>query len=270
MRKAITKSVGGTVHVCHRPLSFCAFALCLFSLLLSAPFVGIVADVAHADERPERGQRPKLPEPLGYVSDHGNVVDTDWRARIRSVCQDLERKTGVEMVVVTVPSLAPFANAQRYAETLYGNWKIGSASYEYGVMVLLSVQERQGALMVGKRMVPIVTDEVVKQIWSDALESSLRTGHFSEGLYQTVVRIAAISQDIRVGPPQRTHMRGVGTIITILTIIAAIIAFWGISRPDLRHPFAKIRRGMFWSSGQGGMGGSFGGFGGTTGKDELS
>ena len=50
-------------------------------------------------------ERPKiqLPEPRGYVSDHAQAIDEEWKERIRSVCQDLERKTGVEMVVVTVP-----------------------------------------------------------------------------------------------------------------------------------------------------------------------
>jgi len=51
--------------------------------------------------------KPPLPEPLGYVSDHAGVIEADWKARVRSVCQDLERKTGVEMVVVTVNTLAP-------------------------------------------------------------------------------------------------------------------------------------------------------------------
>lgn len=217
-----------------------------------------------------RSEGPRLPEPLGYVSDHGDTIDADWRARIRSVCQDLERKTGVEMVVVTVPSLKPFASAQLYAEALYQNWKIGSASQEYGLMILLSVQERQAAITVGKRMVPIVTPDVVKQVWTGSLESALRTGRFAEGLYQTVVRIATLSQDIRVGPPPRSHLKGLGAVITLATVAAVLAVLWWISRPDLRHPFAKIRRGEFWASGQGGFGGTFGGFGGVSGSDGLS
>ncbi len=214
--------------------------------------------------------RPRLPEPLGYVSDHGQVLDPEWRARIRSVCQDLERKTGIEMVVVTVPALKPFASTQLYAEALYQNWKVGSASEEYGLMILLSVNERQAAITVGKRMVPIVTSAVIKEVWTEGLESALRTGHFGEGLYRTVVRIASHSQDVRVGPPPRSHMKGLGFVITLVTGIAVVVLLWWISRPDLRHPFHKIRRGEYWGSGQGGFGGSFGGFGGVTGRDGLS
>jgi len=37
---------------------------------------------------------------------------------------------------------------------------------------------------------------------------------------------------------------------------------WWLSRPDLRHPFGRLRRGQYWGSGQGGFGGNFGGMGG--------
>lgn len=63
---------------------------------------------------------------MGYVSDHAGVLDAEWKERIRSVCQDLERKTGVEMVQVTVPSIKPFLSANEYAAALYGKWGIGS------------------------------------------------------------------------------------------------------------------------------------------------
>jgi hypothetical protein len=50
--------------------------------------------------------RPKiqLPEPRGYVSDHAQAID-GVEERIRSVCQDLGRRPGVEMVVVTIPTI---------------------------------------------------------------------------------------------------------------------------------------------------------------------
>ena len=78
---------------------------------------------------PSRAEtRPSpLPNPLGYVSDHAGVLDAEWKARIRSVCQDLERKTGVEMVVVTVPSTRPYPTAKDYGSALYQRWGIGTA-----------------------------------------------------------------------------------------------------------------------------------------------
>jgi uncharacterized protein len=207
-------------------------------------------------------EKVSLPEPLGYVSDHAAIVDPDWKARIRSVCQDLERKTGVEMIVVTVPSLKPFKTADEYATALYQRWGIGTAQDEHGMLVLLSVQERQAAVTVGRRMLAVTTGEVVRKIGAEYLDPAIRNGHFDEGLYRTAVALATVSQDIRVGVLGRTHFRGLGFWLTLFTAVGALSFLWWLSRPDLRHPYGRLRRGEYWGSGQGGFGGNFGGFGG--------
>ena len=74
-----------------------------FSAFLWMSLLGLLSLKGAAQAGPY--EKVSLPEPLGYVSDHAAIIDPDWKARIRSVCQDLERKTGVEMIVVTVPSL---------------------------------------------------------------------------------------------------------------------------------------------------------------------
>ncbi|MEQ1628510.1 MAG: TPM domain-containing protein, partial [Nitrospira sp.] len=121
-------------------------AMASFSLLL---LVVIGTAEAALYDRPK--ERAPLPGPMGYVSDHAGVLDAEWKERIRSVCQDLERKTGVEMVVVTVPSIKPFLSANEYAAALYGKWGIGSAQQEHGVMVLVSAEERQAAMTLGRQ-----------------------------------------------------------------------------------------------------------------------
>lgn len=213
--------------------------------------------------------RPKiqLPEPRGYVSDHGQVVDGEWRERIRSVCQDLERKTGVEMVVVTVPNIKPFETVNEYATALYAKWGIGSTQQEHGVLVLVAVEERQAAITLGRQMLPVITPTVMNQAGHEHLQPLIDTGHFGEALYRTVVSLAAPAQDIRVGTLSKTHFKGVGFWITLFTSIGAISFFWWISRPDLRHPYRRIQKGEYWGTGQGGFGGNFGGFGGGTGSD---
>jgi len=228
--------------------------LCVALLLVSVPAV-------HA--------REIVPpyDPLGYVSDHAGVIDADWRARIRSVCQDLERKTGVELVVVTVPSLKPYGSANDYATALYQKWGIGSAQDEHGVLVLLSVQERQAAVTMGRRMIPFMGGEVVGKVGHEYLDQAVKNGHFGEGLYRTVVGLASVAQEIRVGSLQKTHYRGLGFWFTLFTAAGAFWFLWWLSRPDLRHPYARLRRGEYWGSGQGGFGGNFGGIGGGMGGE---
>lgn len=211
-------------------------------------------------------ERPKikLPDPMGYVSDHAGVLEGDWRARIRSVAQDLERKTGVELVVVTVPTIKPLGSANDYATAIYEKWGIGSTQQEHGILILVAVEERQAAMTLGRQMLPIITPSVMNQVGSEYLHPSIDRRHFGEGLYRTVVALASRCQDIRVGSLSKTHFKGVGFWITLFTSIGAMSFLWWISRPDLRHPFGRIRRGEYWGTGQGGFGGNWGGFGGGT------
>ena len=133
------------------------------------------------------------------MSDHAQAIDGDWKERIRSVCQDLERKTGVEMVVVTVPTIKPFGSANEYATALYEKWGIGSTQQEHGVMVLVAVQERQAAITLGRQMLPVITPAVMNQVGHENLQPSIELGHFGEGLYRTVVALASPAQEVRVG-----------------------------------------------------------------------
>jgi uncharacterized protein len=211
-------------------------------------------------------ERPKvkLPDPMGYVSDHAKILDEEWRTRIRSVAQDLERKTGVEMVVVTVPTVKPFPSANEYATAIYEKWGIGSTQQEHGILLLLAVEERQAAMTLGRQMLPVITPAVMTQIGSEYLHPSVDLGHFGEGLYRTAVALASHSQDIRVGTRSRIHYKGIGFWITLLTSLSAIAFFWWISRPDLRHPYRRIQQGEYWGTGLGGFRGNWGGFGGGT------
>ena len=213
--------------------------------------------------------RPKtqLPDPRGYVSDYANVLDDDWKARIRSVCQDLERKTGIEMVVVTVPTIKPFGSANDYATAIYEKWGIGSTQQEHGVLVLVAVQDRQAAMTLGRQMLPVITPAVMNQVGSEYLHPALEHGHYGEGLYRTVVALASPAQEVRVGSTAHRHFKGLGFWITLVTCLGAVLFFWWISRPDLRHPFRRIQKGEYWGTGQGGFGGNWGGFGGGTGSE---
>jgi uncharacterized protein len=217
-------------------------------------------------ERPK--ERVLLPNPMGYVSDHAHVVDGQWKERIRSVCIDLEKKSGVEMVLVTVPSIKPYPTAREYANALYQKWQIGSTQQEHGVMVLVAVEERQAAMALGRRMFPVITPAVRNEVSRTYLQPAIERGDFGEGLYRTAVALATPAQEVRLDTPSRPRIKGLGVWITLGTTGAIVAFFWLISRPDLRHPYRRIQKGEYWGTGQGGFGGNWGGFGGGTSGEE--
>ena len=231
----------------------------LLSLMLVLSAVDVPASLY---ERPK--ERVPLPSPIGYVSDHAQVVEGEWKERIRSVCIDLEKKSGVEMVIVTVPNIKPYPSAKHYADALYEKWQIGSTQQEHGLMVLVAVQERQAAMALGRKMFPVITPAVRNDVSRAYLQPAIERGHFGEGLYRTAVALAAPAQEVRLTAPSRPRMKGLGVWITLGTTVAIVSFFWWLSRPDLRHPYRRIQKGEYWGTGQGGFGGNWGGFGGGT------
>ncbi|MDI3461726.1 MAG: hypothetical protein OJF50_000547 [Nitrospira sp.] len=230
--------------------------------LLGLIVLGGNAAQASLYERPK--ERVPLPDPIGYVSDHAQVVEQEWKDHIRSVCIDLEKKSGVEMVIVTVPSIKPYPSAKHYADALYEKWQIGSTQQEHGLMVLVAVQERQAAMALGRKMFSVITPTVRSEVSRDYLQPAIERGHFGEGLYRTAVALATPAQEVRLDTPSRPRIKGLGIWITLGTTIAVVVFFWWISRPDLRHPYRRIQKGEYWGTGQGGFGGNWGGFGGGT------
>ncbi|HEY5931768.1 MAG TPA: TPM domain-containing protein [Nitrospira sp.] len=231
----------------------------LLSLMLVLSAVDVPASLY---ERPK--ERVPLPSPIGYVSDHAQVVEGEWKERIRSVCIDLEKKSGVEMVIVTVPSIKPYPSAKHYADALYEKWQIGSTQQEHGLMVLVAVQERQAAMALGRKMFPVITPAVRNDVSRAYLQPAIERGHFGEGLYRTAVALATPAQEVRLTAPSKPRMKGLGVWITLGTTVAIVSFFWWLSRPDLRHPYRRIQKGEYWGTGQGGFGGNWGGFGGGT------
>ena len=215
-------------------------------------------------------EKAAFPDPRGYVSDYAGVVGEDWSARIRSVCKDLERKTGVELVVVTTRSIRPYTRVQEYAGALYKRWGIGTAQREHGVMVLAHTEEVQASVTLGRNMILVIPPTVLERVTVKYMETNFRLGQYGEGLYRTVVALASASQEVRVGAKARPHSRAVPFWLTFFIITTAVGLFWWICRPDKRHPFRRLQRDEFWGSGHGGFGGNFGGFGGGTSGEGYS
>ncbi|MCA9468084.1 MAG: TPM domain-containing protein, partial [Nitrospira sp.] len=87
-----------------------------------------------------------------------------WFQQVRTICHDLEQRTGVEMLVVTVKDVGGFAHAKEYASRLYEAWRIGSAQQERGILLLASVAERQAVVVVGKNLITTIPPQKLDEL----------------------------------------------------------------------------------------------------------
>lgn len=214
-------------------------------------------------------QEQNLPTPLGYVSDYAHLLDEEWHKQIRSVCKDLESSSGVEMLVVTLPTITPLSHAQEYASRLYEAWRIGTAQQERGILLLVAVKERQAVVVVGKNLLSVVTPQQLDEISLKHLRPMFRSGEYGINIYRSAVSLSTLAARATIQKEKPKPQRSAAFWMNIAVVVLMFYALWRFTRPERRHPFPRWKNGEYWGTGQGGFGGNFGGFGGGTGGQGL-
>lgn len=128
----------------NRPSRLCAL-VAIVTLLGSASIARAAFDV------------DKLPKPTGYVSDLAHVVDPSQQEQLEAYCTKVEQQLGVQFALVTVDTLdgQPIRDA---ALDIARKWGVGIKKDNQGVLLLLSVKDRQSDIETGRGVEPYITD----------------------------------------------------------------------------------------------------------------
>ena len=224
------------------------------------------------------GQKLQAPigsAPLGYVSDYAGVIDEASKTQMERILASLKEKTGAEVAVVTVDTMAPYATIEEFTIELATKWGVGKRGEDNGVLIALAIQERKTRIEVGYGLEGIIPDGLAGQILDQSMLPSLRAGEYGPGLLKGVEAVAGIiakEKGVDLGPYNlgesrqytRTSSPGLGMIIFI------IILFVFIGGRRFLWPLlflggmtsGRISRGGFGSGGSGFGGSGFSGFGG--------
>lgn len=211
-----------------------------------------------------------FPTPLGYVSDYADLIEANWQNRVRGVCKELEDRTGIEMIVVTISTVSPYLHAREYAQKLYQEWHIGAAQQERGMLLLASLKEQQAVVVLGRNLLSVIGKPQLDELSKQYLIPMFQNAQYGKSLYRTAVGLAATLDGGTQESAQSKRSSSVGFWMNVATGFAMLFVLWRFTRPERRHPFQRWRRGGYWSTGQGGFGGNFGGFGGSTRGQGLS
>jgi uncharacterized protein len=226
----------------------------------------------------------KALKPQGYVSDFAGVVDAGSKSRIEAYCGAVERATGAQMAIVTIPSLEG-EPIEDVANTLFRAWGVGQKGKNEGILLLLAVNDRRNRLEVGYGLEPILPDGLAGSVLR-AMRPALRRQDYGDALSaatQTIGETIAQAKGVTISErlPTRTVESPDEGIPWPLIIGGIIMVFWlmrargprgydggggGGFLPGLILG-STMSRSSWGSRGSGGFGGfdsgdSFGGFGG--------
>ena len=208
----------------------------------------------------------QLPRYRGFVNDFAGVIDSREAQAMEQLIGGLQEATGAEIAVVTVQSFAPFGSIEEFGVALAGEWGVGRAGEDNGVVIILAMQEREVRIEVGYGLEGALPDGRVGAILDEQVLPAFRDGRWGAGLNGAVQGVAAFvaeEYDVdlsnlgarapRTAAPAQT---GPDTMEIILFIL---ILFVGGGRFFWPLLFISRRRGFFG-----------GGFGSTMGSGTRS
>ena len=209
-----------------------------------------------------------IPAHKGWVNDYAGVISEKNIKTINEVAQDLKDKTGAEVAVLTVRSMAPYTSIEEFSMAVAEKWKVGEKGKDNGAIIVLAMDEREIRIEVGYGLEGLINDGTAGEIIDKQIIPYFNGGDFGAGLRRGVCKIAnIIGTDMGVELDARTMVDNSKSEMFCMLIFAGIMIYItiqmfrkmsGAKRYGRRY-YGSAFGGMYMGYGMGR--GAFGGFG---------
>lgn len=116
-----------------------------------------------------------------YVNDYANLLSEETKKYILQTNQDLNQKTGAQIVVVTVKNLEG-KSIEEYANQLFREFGIGDKEKNNGLLLLCSYEDRMFRVEVGYGLEGCLPDGKTGRLQDEYIIPYLRENKFDEGI----------------------------------------------------------------------------------------
>lgn len=130
-----------------------------------------------------------FPKPIGIINDYGKVFLELQRTELSKVLYDYNIETTRQIVVVTIDSIKPYQNIQKYAVDLGNEWGIGNAEKNNGLTIVVCNPCRQIGIATGTGTELILTDEICKNVIDQTIIPEFKNGKFYGGIKNGVAEL---------------------------------------------------------------------------------
>lgn len=208
----------------------------------------------------------EVPSLRGRINDNADVIDSKDEAALESHLERLEEQTGIQIAVLTVPSLEG-DSIESFSLNVAREWGLGQEGKNNGALFVLGLAEHDVRIEVGYGLEGTLTDATCGIILRNIVIPEFKNGDYSEGILQGVSNMVGIvleDEELIDEKAFEEDHTDVIAIIIFLVVWFTIMIITISAKGGLRHVVATstvINSTRSSSSGFGSSGG-FGGFSG--------
>jgi uncharacterized protein len=217
------------------------------------------------------------PNPATLVTDVAGVLSPEQKQALENKLVAIDDSSSNQIAVVIIPSLDGYPK-EEYATKLFREWGIGNKKTNNGILLLISIQDRQIRIEVGYGLEGVIPDITALNIIDNDIKPAFKAGNYYEGIDQATDNIAkAAVGEYKVKKAKKSKGKGSGGLFIIILVIIFIVLRGGRGGGSNigGGGFSDVATGMLLGSllgggnrhggggwGDSGGGGGFGGFGG--------
>lgn len=169
-----------------------------------------------------RAVAKEVPYLGGRVNDLAELLTGAAEETLENQLEELEKATGVQIAVLTVPSLEGEV-LEDYSLRVAESWKLGRGEFDDGALLLIARDERQMRLEVGYGLEGTIPDAYAKRILDDILRPRFRSGDFDGGIMAAVDAMVGLVEGEDSLPPAAATPQPPGGELGWSTVFGAVI-----------------------------------------------
>jgi uncharacterized protein len=132
-----------------------------------------------------------FPALTGRVVDQAGIIPAADRSALEMKLKGLEDQSGIQLVVATVPSLQG-ADIETFANELFRHWRLGEATKNNGVLLLIAPNEHRVRIEVGYGLEGTLTDALSNVIITSAVVPRFKANDYAGGIQRGVDGIISV------------------------------------------------------------------------------
>ena len=136
----------------------------------------------------------EVPALKGRVNDYANIINQNTENEITNYLKSLEDSTGIQMAVLTIPSLQG-DDITSFSIKTAEKWQIGSKNKDDGAILLVALDERLVRIEVGYGLEDKLTDAKCGLIIRNVIIPEFKNGNYSSGIEKGIKNMVGIASN---------------------------------------------------------------------------